>query len=625
MEWVCQVWVLHHLYLKQKNDNKKLKNIEKTKKLNENLIDIELHKRTKVSTLLNDNKNNDTKIRRENGNELFKIGLKLLPNTQEYRQHYYDRVINAELHPLIERFMELHLDRIIERYCHLNPNINPKSLKEFLSYKPKYFAWVGSDLFVTTTPKGIRQLCIIETNSCPSGQKSMPNTSNNMENLIGYTRLMENTFKPGYQEHLKNNPELSDDKYKFAVIYDKNSIEAFGYAHAMSNVMNEEVIVAKYYNNDGNPPVKFDENGLMWIRVLKDSNDKNGYFADNIECCKLNELSKKEKIISENINEDECEWVPIKAAFRYVTQNPWDRIPLITKTMITNPIVCCLAGGRNKNLANKAYDLLNREIMTKKGLINLKINVPDTINDVDFNDIPLWVKRFGNVAVVKSPYGNAGVDVHTICNEDELNKFMAGQDGGRSYGNKYIVQALIGNDQWSSLTPNGRLYHVGTVPDMRLKSYAADLRMMIQYDYNNNKWIPLCMYSRRAREPLIKDINKYYENTGKTSWDMLGTNLSVNLGSDNLWGTDVDRLVLMDTKDFNTLGIGIDDVIQAYVQTVMSAIAIDKMCQYLVNTNDDGTIQFDIDCFDNLNRDAVLHDDIINANQEKHIYTDDEN
>ena len=35
-------------------------------------------------------------------------------------------------------------------------------------------------------------------------------------------------------------------------------------------------------------------------------------------------------------------------AVRYVTQRPWDRIPLNTKTLIMNPLVGCLAGGRNK-------------------------------------------------------------------------------------------------------------------------------------------------------------------------------------------------------------------------------------------------------------------------------------
>jgi hypothetical protein len=40
----------------------------------------------------------------------------------------------------------------------------------------------------------------------------------------------------------------------------------------------------------------------------------------------------------------------------------------------------------------------------------------------------------------------------------------------------------------------------------------------------------------------------------------------------------------MDRKDFNTLGIGIDDLIDAYVQTVLSVIAIDRMCQRLMST-----------------------------------------
>ena len=163
---------------------------------------------------------------------LFKIGLQVSPNTQIYRQHYYERVINAELHPVIDQFMNLDLDRIAERYCILDPSVDSKALKKLLKYKPKHFAWSGTDL-VNTNANGIRQLCVIETNSCPSGQKSMPDKVYNMENLNGYQKLMRNTFKPRFEEHLKNNSELSDDKYKFAVIYDKNEIEAYGYAHGM--------------------------------------------------------------------------------------------------------------------------------------------------------------------------------------------------------------------------------------------------------------------------------------------------------------------------------------------------------------------------------------------------------
>ena len=65
---------------------------------------------------------------------------------------------------------------------------------------------------------------------------------------------------------------------------------------------------------------------------------------------------------------------------------------------------------------------------------------------------------------------------------------------------------------------------------------------------------------------------------------MLGTNLSVKI--DDEWTTEAQRLLLMDRKDFNQLGIGIDDLIDAYIQTVLSVIAIDKMCKRLMKDNE---------------------------------------
>ncbi len=41
-------------------------------------------------------------------------------------------------------------------------------------------------------------------------------------------------------------------------------------------------------------------------------------------------------------------WEVVRAAIRYVTQKPWNRIPPITRTLIYNPVLACLAGGRNK-------------------------------------------------------------------------------------------------------------------------------------------------------------------------------------------------------------------------------------------------------------------------------------
>ena len=67
-----------------------------------------------------------------------------------------------------------------------------------------------------------------------------------------------------------------------------------------------------------------------------------------------------------------------------------------TKTVILNPIISCLAGGRNKMVAAKAYDFYN-------GMISgtgLGIRTPETTWDVSKREIPLWVQRLGGHAVI---------------------------------------------------------------------------------------------------------------------------------------------------------------------------------------------------------------------------------
>lgn len=42
-----------------------------------------------------------------------------------------------------------------------------------------------------------------------------------------------------------------------AVIWDKNEMEASGYAAVMADLCNEDVLMAAYYDDDADPPVKF--------------------------------------------------------------------------------------------------------------------------------------------------------------------------------------------------------------------------------------------------------------------------------------------------------------------------------------------------------------------------------
>ena len=156
-----------------------------------------------------------------------------------------------------------------------------------------------------------------------------------------------------------------------------------------------------------------------------------------------------------NVRDAEGNWFPIRACFRYVTQKPWNRFPIHTKTIVLNNIVACLAGGRNKMMADRAYDFFNHELEDT----GLNIRVPETIRNVSKSEIPLWIDSMGGHAVLKVPYSNAGQGVYTITNERELKEFM---DKDHHY-DKFIVQSLVGNASWSSTSKNGKFYHVGTV------------------------------------------------------------------------------------------------------------------------------------------------------------------
>lgn len=176
----------------------------------------------------------------------------------EAERHYYPRVLNANVHPLVASFFSLGNKRILARYTHLNPQVNADLLKGLLSYAPKYFHWAGSDLFNVTTASGHRQMIVVETNSCPSGQKSMPLLDESGEDHGGYAKVIEHSARELIS---KTDPALGD----VAVLYDKNPMEATGYAGVLADCTKERVWIAEFYENDADPPVKWID-GLMYVR-----------------------------------------------------------------------------------------------------------------------------------------------------------------------------------------------------------------------------------------------------------------------------------------------------------------------------------------------------------------------
>ncbi len=469
------------------------------------------------------------------------------PDSFSGENHWYPKALNATIHPMVSFFLNLSKDRIVNRYCHLHPMVNRDKLHEILTYQCKYFLWSGADLINATSATGKRQMVVIENNSCPSGQKSMPLLDDSKEEG-SYQLLVERTFKP-----LLRSRGSSKLKGRLAVIYDKNHMEASGYAHVIADVMNESVLEVPF----------FDAPNAQYIRV-------------------------REGVIEVFF---EGEWVPIRGVFRYLTQKPWNRLPLSSRTKILNPIIACLAGGRNKMVAAKAYDIYNTEIRP----FGLNINTPETIWDVTKTEIPLWVQKMGGQAVIKIPYSNAGQGVFTIINEQELEDFMAMEFEYK----RFVVQSLIGNYAWSSVTRAGKFYHVGTIPSKSGDTFVIDVRIMVSSTDQGIR--PLCMYSRRALKPLADTLEQ-----GQDSWSMLGTNLSIKEGA-NQWSSDTNRLMLMDRRDFNKLGMGLDDLLEAYIQTVLSTVAIDKMCQNLFNSKG----KFRMRLFKSLNNDETLLNEIM--------------
>lgn len=200
------------------------------------------------------------------------------PGGFEPENHYYPRVLNAALHPMVKMFLHLGNERMARRYCHLHPGTDLDKLLEILHYVPSHFFWAGADLFCVTNEKAQRQLIIIETNSCPSGQKSMP-CDDLDDSSSGYHKLLIHTAKYVIEEKCSG-PEAV--KGVLAVVYDKNNMEASGYAAVLADTMNERVYAVEFHHYDKDPPVQWRDR-VMWIRD-KDQSTHNLFFTPQYVC-----------------------------------------------------------------------------------------------------------------------------------------------------------------------------------------------------------------------------------------------------------------------------------------------------------------------------------------------------
>ena len=182
----------------------------------------------------------------------------IAPGSFETADHYYPRVLNAHIHPLVRNLMDMGNERIATRYCHLHPEVDGQAVKDLLSSLPKYFRWGGCDLFHVTSEEGLRSVVVVETNSCPSGQKSMPRVQE-VNEKGGYERLMRDSFLE------QVNRRKGGVKGKFAVLYDKNHMENSGYAAALADLIGETVWLVPFHKSDVGRTAEFDDHGVLHV------------------------------------------------------------------------------------------------------------------------------------------------------------------------------------------------------------------------------------------------------------------------------------------------------------------------------------------------------------------------
>lgn len=65
------------------------------------------------------------------------------PGSFDRASHFYPRVLNAQIHPLVRSFLSLGNERIAKRYIHLHPEANPEAVTRALGYSARSVSGTG--------------------------------------------------------------------------------------------------------------------------------------------------------------------------------------------------------------------------------------------------------------------------------------------------------------------------------------------------------------------------------------------------------------------------------------------------------------------------------------------------
>uniref|UniRef100_A0A915L7M7 Uncharacterized protein n=1 Tax=Romanomermis culicivorax TaxID=13658 RepID=A0A915L7M7_ROMCU len=281
----------------------------------------------------------------------------ILPNVEpEPKNFFYPAVLDKTLHPTVLKVLNMTNAEFARRYCQIHKKANESTLLKLMNAKVSFYRWGGADLMRAKDSKGQEKMVIIEMNSCPSGNKSVPFKEWGFE---GFSRVMANAFVPLLAQ--KNLPVGGS----LAVFYDvaKQRKESLAYATMLAKMTGEIVYLADVgYGIELPTFLKWSPEGVCSLEIEPGT------------------------------------WKEMRAVFRYVTRRPWVKLPLLTKTVVLNPVIACLAGGRNKLLAAKAYEIFNDKYDKSDGLC---IHFPLSITDVTKQSIPKYAEKMNYQLVVK--------------------------------------------------------------------------------------------------------------------------------------------------------------------------------------------------------------------------------
>jgi len=435
----------------------------------------------------------------------------------------YPVIRTSRVHRIVEDLFALDHAGLIANYCARHPVSSRSALLRLLEWRCSNLVWAGCDFFPLRLKEGEPGVLLLETNSCPAGQKSMPAVGNEI-GPGGYRRI--------YDELFAGIPADGP----LAVLFDKNEQEARGYAATFATESGRDAVLVPVLQSGYASTIRF-VNGVLEIGTASG-------------------------------------WMRAAGALRYVTDQPWLRLPLSTSTPILNPVIACLAGGRNKHLANLAYERFNERWKGR----GFSINAPSTVGDLARDDVAAAVAAFGGQAVIKTPYGHAGDGIFPVVREEGLAQWRLANESGSG---RYVVQRLIGEE------------HRCNAGAGDADQVVFDFRMMLSNGSRGFRLIST--FGRKAKQRFSFPLRQ------ESVRDQLITNISFRDQSGQ-WQTDPQRVVPFNEENFGRLGLTLDDLIDAFLQSAMAMVAIDELSKEL----SDSEGKLDLPAFHSLNGDREL-------------------